>query len=284
MFDIGRVSTNTPLVGGGQFPVTLLSHGTGGSPESLGWLACRLAQQGRIVLAPHHHGNTGSEPYVAEGFLCWWERATDMSRLLDALDATGPFAGGRLDLGQVSGLGFSLGAYTVLKLAGAQTDMARFFTWVEETGYDLSGPPEFPDVTQDIDRLYETSIAFRASWDRHGQDAQDPRFRKVAALAAPPPVRAFNPDSLQAITVPVALVTGEADAEAPSALCADWLAQVNPAFQRHSIGAQVGHYSFLGHPTGPVPPQVAFLFADPAGMNRAQVHDAVFDLLAAFLP
>lgn len=53
------------------FPVVLLSHGTGGTAASLGWLAHGLAAAGYVVLGVDHHGNTASEPYRAEGFLSW---------------------------------------------------------------------------------------------------------------------------------------------------------------------------------------------------------------------
>ena len=50
------------------------------------WLGRRLAQRGFIALAVNHHGNTGLEVYRAEGFLCLWERARDLSALLDVME------------------------------------------------------------------------------------------------------------------------------------------------------------------------------------------------------
>ena len=112
-FASGLVCGDAPLAEGGPFPVILLSHGTGGAPEGLGWLAHALAGAGCIVIGPHHHGNTGREPYRAEGFLCWWERAPDLSFALRALAQDGPFAG-QMDLGRVDAIGFSLGGMPCL--------------------------------------------------------------------------------------------------------------------------------------------------------------------------
>lgn len=124
-FDLGDVRANADLADGRMFPAILMSHGTGGSPESMGWLARRLAEAGYIVIGAHHHGNTAIEPYRPEGFLCWWERAADLSALLTTLAAEGPFAQ-RLDFDNVSAVGFSLGAYTVVALAGVVTSMERY--------------------------------------------------------------------------------------------------------------------------------------------------------------
>ncbi len=71
LFDAGEIRPGAEIASGGPYPVVLLSHGTGGTAESLGWLARALVARGHVVLAPQHHGNTGIEPYCPEGFLCW---------------------------------------------------------------------------------------------------------------------------------------------------------------------------------------------------------------------
>jgi predicted dienelactone hydrolase len=94
------IKNAVPASGMPAFPVLLLSHGTGGTAASLAWLARGLARRGFFVIGVDHHGNTGSEPYRPEGFLCWWERARDLTVILD-YHASGPFAG-RLDLDRFS--------------------------------------------------------------------------------------------------------------------------------------------------------------------------------------
>jgi len=273
-FDLGDVWADGAIADRDKFPVVMLSHGTGGSPESLGWLAHALAERGHIVIGPHHHGNTGREPYRAEGFLCWWERAADMSVLLSRLAASGPFAG-RLDLSAIHAIGFSLGAYTALALAGARTSMDQYQDWVTETGQTSTGPREFPDLVSQVPHLRQSSIAFRESWSRQGNDFTEARIKSAIAIAPPPPVRAFHAASLQAITIPVTLITGEADIEAPSTICADWLVATNPHFDRISMGQDVGHYTFLGQPSGEVPEEAKFIFTDHPAVDRAAVHEAV---------
>jgi len=262
------------------FPVVLLSHGTGGSPESLGWLACLLAGAGHVVIGAHHHGNTGSDPYRAEGFLCWWERAADLSTLLDRLHGEGPFAG-RLDTGRTYALGFSLGCHSVLSLLGARSDMARFEAWAARNpGFD-DGPRELPGIGDQIAPLLKSSQVFRASWARQKDDFADPRVQAAVAIAPPPPVRAFAPESIAAISRPVTLLTGEADEEAPTAEGAAWLCSVGHGFRHHSLGEDVGHYAFLGHAARPVPNEAAFIFDDPPGFDRGALHRRTAALVQA---
>ena len=277
-FDLGDVEVDGELAADSKFPVVLLSHGTGGSPESMGWLARRLAQCGYVVIGAHHHGNTAREPYRAEGFLCWWERALDLSALLSLLNRSGPFAN-RLDLRRVHAVGFSLGGYAVLALVGARTFVERFQRWASRSGNAATGPREFPDAANHIPSLLEGSSTFRQSWDRQSDSFEDPRIRSIIALAAAPPVRAFDTESLRSITTPVTLITGEGDTEAPSVHCADWLVQVNSRFERFSVGEHVGHYTFLGHKAGTINEDEEFLFLDNPAVDRNDVHKKVAELV-----
>jgi len=101
----------------------LLSHGTGGSAVQMAWLGMELARHGYIAVAVNHPGNNATEPYTAEGFALWWERATDLSEVLDGMLADATF-GARIDARRVGAAGFSMGGYTVLELAGARNESA----------------------------------------------------------------------------------------------------------------------------------------------------------------
>lgn len=281
-FDLENVSINGELLEGGQYPVVLTSHGTGGSPESMGWLARRLAERGNVVIGAHHHGNTAREVYRPEGFLCWWERALDISSLLSQLDSQRFFAN-RLNLDRVSCLGFSLGGYTALALAGARGSMDNYVAWSLESGNASRGPREFPNVADLVPSRLENSEVFRASWARHTGSFLDRRIRSVIAIAPAPPVRAFDAATVRSIRIPVTLITGEADVEAPSSECADWLMRANPGFRRVSVGEHVGHYTFLGFPAGAITDDDAFIFQDSPGINRAEVHQRTADAVLAAL-
>ncbi len=276
-FESGDVIWNAALVPKKKLPVVLLSHGTGGTAESLGWLARALADEGFVVLGANHHGNTGLEPHLAEGFLCWWERATDLSVLLSSIGTSGFFAN-KLDFSQVSAVGFSLGGYTVMALLGAQTSLEEFEIWRRENEITAGGPKEFPDAADSIPTLMETSEAFRASWARHGHDYSDVRIKSVIAIAPAPPIRSFVPLSIAELQLPVIILTGGADNEAPSEHCADWLVSLNDRFQHHELGRHVGHYTFLEFPSDKSLIGKVDIFSDHESVNRSKVHEQAADI------
>ncbi|MBF9052236.1 dienelactone hydrolase [Roseobacter sp. HKCCD9010] len=271
-FVSGDVALDAPLAGLSMLPIVLMSHGTGGTAESLGWLARYLAGAGYVVLAANHHGNTGLEPYTAEGFVCWWERASDLSFLLSYISQDS-FFGDRLDLDQTFAVGFSLGGYTVLKMAGAQSSMDEFQRWRTENGIVDVGPREFPNAGANVSNLISSSAAFRASWARSSDDFTDKRVKSIAAIAPAPTVRAFTRSSVSEIAMPVLLITGGNDAEAPSEHCADWLMAQNVSFDRVDLGREVGHYTFLDFPSDRILIGKDPLFTDHEGVYRAEVHN-----------
>ncbi len=82
----------------------MLSHGTGGSAMQLAWLGSVLARHGFIAVGVNHPGNNALEPYTAEGFVLWWERATDISDALDAL-LLDPMFGPHVDEARIGAAG-----------------------------------------------------------------------------------------------------------------------------------------------------------------------------------
>lgn len=276
-FEPGDVIWDAPLVTKDRLPVILLSHGTGGTAESLGWLARALASEGYVVLGANHHGNTGLEPYLAEGFLCWWERASDLSILLSEIGAKGFFAD-RLDFDQVSAVGFSLGGYTVMALSGARTSLEAFDAWRKANKITTGGPIEFPDAADNISTLMETSDAFRVSWARHQEDYNDARIKSVVAIAPAPPIRSFLPHSVAEIQLPVVILTGGADCEAPSEHCANWLVSQNSRFQHHDLGEHVGHYTFLDFPSDKSLVGKTDIFSDHQSVDRSKVHKQAIEI------
>jgi predicted dienelactone hydrolase len=76
-----------------KFPLIVLSHGTGGSALQMAWLGPELAAHGYIAAAVNHPGNNGTEAYTALGFSTWWERARDLSTVIDKMLADSTFGG-----------------------------------------------------------------------------------------------------------------------------------------------------------------------------------------------
>jgi len=272
LFVMGQTAEGAPIEPGLEtWPVVLISHGTGGSAAGMGWLGCRLAARGYVGIAVDHHGNTAGEPYLPEGFLCWWERARDLSLALDRLSRDGPLAG-RLDETQTFAAGFSLGGYTALALAGAITDMRLFETWMKQQPGPV-GPREFPDIADHIGRLRATSPEFRRSQARRGENYRDDRVKAVFACAPAPPVRAFTEDSLKRIGIPVGMVVGAGDVETPQEECAAWLQRRLAVSRLTLLGPNVGHYVFLCEATDGGKALEPEICVDAPGVDRRAVHD-----------
>lgn len=273
------VAFNAPVVRSNHaLPLVLLSHGTGATGDALEWLGYRLAQRGFVALAVDHHGNTGSEPYRAEGFLCLWERASDLSAILDE-PSWKKSLGVETDE-RVFATGFSAGAYTTLLLAGARVAFSQFEPDNPEKS-PIRGPREFPGLADELPKLYERPV-FRASWNRRQNDFSDPRIRAVFAIAPGRSVLGFSQDSLQAINRPVHLIGGDGDTIAPPDPCCAWLSQNIRRCHFEILDGGVGHYMFL--PEGSIMGQETApgLFRDREGLDRAFVHNEVAGKAAAF--
>jgi len=254
------------------WPIVLMSHGTGGAAFGMDWLGARLAASGFIAISVNHHGNTAMEPYQPEGFLCWWERAEDLKLALDRLAIEGVLAGA-IDFSRIFAAGFSLGAYTVLALAGAITDVELFQHWLEKTPRkEPNGPKEFPDLSEHIPKLMASSAEFNKSLERQHQNYCDRRIKAVLALAPPPPIRAFTPQSLKAIDIPVHIVVGQADKEAPPDTCASWLKTQLANSHLTMLGKDIGHYVFLGEPTEFGKTTQPDICIDAQGVERSTIH------------
>ena len=185
-FHLGSSALGAPITSG-KYPLIVLSHGTGGSAAMLAWLAEALAAGGYVVAAVDHHGNTSTEATpAAAGFTLWWERATDVSVVIDRILADTAF-GPVIDPGAIGVAGFALGGYTALALADARTSVetwrsfCRSPTRGSHDGF-CDPPPEFPGLADAFDQVRGDS-AVKASLARESSSFRDIRIRAIYAIA-----------------------------------------------------------------------------------------------------
>lgn len=259
-------------------PLVLLSHGTGATAAALEWLGFRLAVRGFVALAVNHHGHTGSEPYRAEGFLCLWERATDLSAILDD-------GSWRSELGveidsMASVAGFSAGAYTALLLMGARVAFSQF-----EPGNPIKspirGPREFPNLADEMPKLGQNPV-FRVAWRRRRADFADHRFRRAVAIAPGRSVVGFSQESLRTINRPVQVFGGDQDTVAPPSECCRWLYENIPNCKYEILSGGVGHFAFLPEGSQIGRKDAPELFLDREGVRRSSIHNHVAERAAVF--
>ena len=282
LFVGGLAARDAPLRNGlGKRPLIVLSHGTGGAGMQMMWLGRALAARGYIAAAVDHHGNTRAEPaYDPRGFMLIWERATDMSRVIDRLLAD-PVFGPAIDPAQIGAAGFSLGGYTVMTLAGGRIDLAQFAAFCASAKRDATcaPQPEFPEARSQFDALSATDPRVAQSVSRSGQSFRDPRITSIVALA-PALGGAFTPASLQAIERPVLIVVGAADRTAPPATNAETIAAAIPGAKLHILDGEVSHYVFL-NTCNAAGRQLVPVCTDAAGVDRDAIHQSVVELVAA---
>ena len=262
------------------YPLVLLSHGTGGSAAGLEWLARRLVDRGFAALGVSHHGNTGIEPYRAEGFACLWERAPDLSYMLDHSDDWLGNLSGHIETARVFAAGFSAGAYSVMLLLGAVAQFSQFDPSRMKSGVSR-GPREFPDLADHIPTLLRTSEVFRDSWSRVSQSYRDERIKAALVCAPGRSVLCFSEESLKAVDAPTLILVGDADTAAPAEECSSWLHARLRRSRLRIFGGGLGHYVFVPEGTALGLAFAAELFTDPPGIERAAIHDEIADLSAA---
>jgi len=244
LFESGMASPEAPFAPSMYaFPVVLLSHGTGGSAIQMAWLGTALARAGFVAVAVDHPGNNANEAMTPEGFALWWERATDLSEVLDGMLADTEF-GPHIDPKRVVAAGYSLGGFTVLQLAGAQTDIGRLFELcAKNSDTAVCHVPEMHGLGSVDDILNAVRKTSGESLARSGQSFGDPRIKAVFAIA---PALGFTltEESLRGIKRPVEMVVGDEDRIAPAETNADYV-QSYVRGSRLTVLPKVTHYTFL---------------------------------------
>jgi len=280
IFVLGSVAQNAGLaVAPPKFPLILLSHGTGGTALSLAWFGTTLAAHGYIVAGVNHPGNNAAEPYTVEGFSTWWERARDLSEVIDALLKDATF-GSRIDASRVGAAGFSPGGYTMIEIAGGIPDRTALIAFYASPKADglCTSPPEFPTLLGDFQKLVKENPEFL----RHSTDSyHDARVRSVFAIA-PALGPAFRPASLAKITIPVEIVAGEGDTNVPISSGARHLAVNIPGSKLIIYPGGVGHYVFLDSCTEIGQKSASILCNDAAGVKRDIIHAQTIDSALQF--
>ncbi|WP_408477581.1 alpha/beta hydrolase family protein [Paraburkholderia megapolitana] len=252
-----------------KYPLLLLSHGTGGSAGSLDWLASALAANGYIVAAVNHPGNNALEPLTQDGFMLWWERATDVSEVLDGVLAD-PVLGAHIDRDRIGAVGFSLGGYTILELAGARTNLPAFRNFCSSPVADATcSPPERKRLNDDHVPVSFTPEA-TASMARAGASYRDERIKAVVAIA-PALGEAFDNASFANVDIPVLLLGGTADVTVPVQTNIHRIAGLMPNAQVIMVPG-ASHYTFVDTCLPAMAKRFANLCEDGPGVDRDAVH------------
>lgn len=263
-----------------KWPLIVLSHGTGGSAMQMAWLGTALARAGYIAVAVNHPGNNALEPYTAEGFVLWWERATDLSEVIDGMMGDEEF-GPRIDKDRIGAAGFSIGGYTVLALGGARADISVIIdSCKKQPEMPVCHVPEMKEMGTPEEMLAAVRKTSGVSLARSDESYRDPRVHAVFAIA-PAVGMTLTHDSLHAMRVPVAIVVGSADPIATPKDNADLIrSQIHGA--KEMVLPNVAHYTFLDTCAAEGKEKLAVFCQDPPGVDREVVHVQVDEMAVNF--
>ena len=215
----------------GAHPLILLSHGSGGNAANLGWIAAKLADEGAIVVSTNHPGTTSRDSFPRETIKIW-QRTKDFTAILDFMqnDKT---LGLTVDGSKIGAVGFSLGGYTVLGLAGARVIKQKFIDYCNQ----FSGLLDCAWIQKGVD-LNDIDA------DKFEQSNIDPRIAAVVAVD-PALAQAYQLESLRKIAKPVLLINlGEANTVPAGINGRNIIKHLPNATYRTVKGAT--HFSFLG--------------------------------------
>ncbi len=277
----GWATQDADLAVDGKAPLIILSHGTGGSAFQMMWLGRRLAAKGYIVAAIDHHGNTAAEDaYDPRGFRMPWERARDVSAVIDAM-LNDPVFGPKIDQTRIGAAGFSLGGYTMAALAGARTSLDQFERFCNGPDRDATCDPqaEFREANKQFDAMLEKSAPLRAAIAGHKASFADPRI-SAFVLIAPALGQALTDDSLLTVATPILVIGGTQDTVAPPETNAKRIAgKIRRGRYEKIEGAR--HYSFLNECSKRGKRFVA-VCKDAPGYSRFTGHNDAAELAARY--
>ncbi len=138
-----------------KFPLLIISHGTGGNRFSLTWFIEKMVKEGYVVVSLDHYGNSTFNKIPRE-FVKWWERAIDVQYVLTQV-LKNEEIGTKIDTSRIGGVGFSLGGYTSIALAGGYVDRT---IRENEKAEDRKMPAEFPKTDEIIDFENDRALSF----------------------------------------------------------------------------------------------------------------------------
>lgn len=270
------VAQDAPMADG-QHPLVMLSHGLGGHFRSLAWLASGLAERGAIVIAVNHPNSTW-EDFDLEAMLDHWTRVQDLALLLDWALAD-PDVAPRVNRDRVMATGFSYGGWTALSMGGLRGNLDGFVTYCQEYLARSTTCQHLARAGIDLGAL--PAKAWAALY-------KDDRITRVAAID-PALTWGLDRDHAADLVNHVMLVgLGQGDDRlAGTDFDASGFAGLLPDAQILRL-APAGHFSVLPlcrpgaemilEAEGEDP-----VCTDPDGTDRASVHAAIIDRLAADL-
>lgn len=227
----------------GQFPLVLLSHGSGSRVEGMTWIAVKLVEAGFIVAGTNHPGTTSGDS-TPEATPKIWERTQVLSNIITGLTGNDVWRA-TINQNNIGVLGFSLRGTAAMEISGLRADLDGFVRYCEDypdmmdcrwfaggRGYVNGEAVSVPKLDlRTVDKA------------RFEQSNHDPRI-KAAVLADPGLAKVIKPESIKDVDIPLTFINlGDAD-KIPVGVKSDELARNIPSADYVRLGG-ADHFSFL---------------------------------------
>lgn len=253
----------------GEFPVAIISHGSGGTNLGHRSIAFELVKQGFVVAMPLHPGNNFRNNVAQGTALNWINRPKHIKSTIDAL-LSNPDISPSINVDSISVIGHSAGGYTALAVAGGKADTGHIIDLCK-SGLRLNEP--FCGLVR------ENKV------DRINIDNQRDKRVKAVVLMAPVGILFDSEESLAQIDIPVLLLRAEKDVELTEPYHSEVIAKriKNKENLTYRTIDNAGHYSFITPFPDEMQGELGVVAEDPEGFDRREFHSALSKEIASFL-
>lgn len=262
----------------GQYPLIVISHGTGGMNLNQHEIAAALARAGNIVLAINHPGDNYQDRSLVGNIAYFSERPRQISRSLDVL-LKDNFWKPLIDENRIGLIGHSAGGFAGLALLGATPSLANT---VQHCADNFDDDLWFCKVSGSKQKAQSDAknIAYMPALP----SSTDVRIKSAVIIA---PVGAFfSPQALANVKAPIKLYIAPLDEILTPRFHAEYIARNVKSAEPISI-AKGGHFMLLSKLILPAGGNITIngseVNFDPPGFSRQKaIDEAQADIAAWF--
>jgi predicted dienelactone hydrolase len=247
------VATDAPIHGR-RLALVVISHGNGSSFAGHYDTAVALAQNGFVVAALSHTGDTYDD---LSRQLRIWGRPAQLRRLVDYMLNEWPDRL-HLDSRRVGAFGFSAGGFTVLAAAGGVPDLSMVapFCGAHPAAYECQLRKQTPTSPVQIPA---------SNWSRD-------RRIKAAVVAAPALGYTFSHSGLQHVEIPIQLWRAQEDHILPHPYYAEAVHIALARPPEYHVVPNADHFDFLAPCSERLTTLAPMICSEHAGFDRTAFH------------
>ncbi len=266
----GFKAAKSAIPKGRGFPLYILVHGTSGNWKNLSWLGSELAENGAFVVSANHPTYTTGQA-TPEGVLRMWEQPRDVSFLIDQILSSNYAQ--YVDKDNITVIGYSLGGYTALALAGAKFDIKGYQEYCHK--YNDASCDYYSNVLNELSQQERLMIS---------GDYRDKRIKNAVAIA-PGYVPAILPKSLDTLSAKTVVVGAELDETIPPKLQITPYINTNLSNLSYNEIKGASHFSFM-QVCKPQAIEVlaeedaAFVCQETGNVDRISIHKRLLEVLS----